>query len=286
MSSTTELPLIPLDVLLGNPTKASPKLSPDGTKLAYIAPVDGVLNVFVGTPGADDFAAVTNDRDRGVRIYWWAYDSKQLIYIQDAGGDENWNVFLVDIASKETFNVTPMPEVQARIVAYEKRHPNTMLVALNNRDPKLHDVYCVDLTTRELTPVVENPGDISNWVADRDLNIRAGGRSREDGGWDVLLRDGDDWKLVISWGPEDALTSGMAGFASDGKSLYLHDSAGANTARLFKWNVESDERALLVEDPIYDVVDTIVHPDTYEVQAAIGRIGSSSTRPSTRISPF
>jgi len=269
MPSTTELPLIPLDVLLGNPTKSGPKLSPDGSRLSYIAPVDGVLNVFVGTPGVDDFAAVTSDRDRGVRMYWWTYDSKQLIYLQDSGGNENWNIFVVDIASKETVNLTPMPEVQARIIAYEKRHPDVMLVALNNRDPKLHDVYRIDLATRELTPVMENPGDISRWIVDRDLNVRGGNATRADGGEEVRFYDKGGWRTVFSWEPEDALISEVGGFTIDGRSLYLHDSAGANTCRLFKWNLDTDERTLLVEDPTYDVVDTVVHPDTGEVQAAI-----------------
>ena len=269
MPSTTEVPLIPLAVLLGNPVKTQPKLSPDGARLAYIAPVDGVLNVFAGTPGGDDFRQVTSDNDRGVRIYWWAYDSRHLIYLQDTGGDENWNVFLVDAQSKETVNLTPLTEVQARVVAYEKTRPNELLVALNHRDKKLHDVYRVNLTTHELTLIVENPGDISHWGADRDLNIRHGGRLREDGGLDILFSEGDTWKTVVSWGAEDTMTSGMAGFTADGKSVHIHDSAGANTSRLFKWNLDTNERKLLAEDNTYDVVDTVEHPDTHEVQAAI-----------------
>ncbi|MEY2479025.1 MAG: hypothetical protein QOG87_4340, partial [Actinomycetota bacterium] len=41
--------LIPRTVLFGNPERLGPRVSPDGKRLAYIAPHEGVLNVFVGS---------------------------------------------------------------------------------------------------------------------------------------------------------------------------------------------------------------------------------------------
>jgi len=82
--------MIPLDVLLGNPEKVSPQISPDGKRMSYIAPVDGVLNVWIGDVGKDNYAPVTKDTDRGIRGYAWCHDNEHLFYIQDQGGDENW----------------------------------------------------------------------------------------------------------------------------------------------------------------------------------------------------
>ena len=53
--------LIPRTVLMGNPEKMKARLSPDGTRLAYVAPVGDVLNVWVKTIGQDDDRPVTND---------------------------------------------------------------------------------------------------------------------------------------------------------------------------------------------------------------------------------
>src|SRR5206468_628302 len=99
---STQVPLIPRDVLFGNPVKTSPKISPDGNHMAYLAPVNNVLNVWVGTTGEDDYKPVTKDTDRGVRLYFWAADNKHIMYIQDVGGNENWRLYATNIESSET----------------------------------------------------------------------------------------------------------------------------------------------------------------------------------------
>ncbi len=99
--------IIPRDVLFGNPEKVSPKISPDGTRLAYIAPVDNVLNVWVKTIGQQDDKAVTKDINRGIRRYFWAEDNKHIMYLQDAGGDENWRLYGVNLETGETQDLTP-----------------------------------------------------------------------------------------------------------------------------------------------------------------------------------
>lgn len=271
MPAIPDVPLIPLEVLFGNPEKTQPKLSPDGGRLAYIAPVDGVLNVWVGTVGADDFRPVTQDTDRGIRSYFWTYDGSALIYQQDVGGNENWNLYLVDLQTRETVNVTPYPEATARVEAYDKRHPNDLIVGLNTRDEKVHDLFRIDLRTREITPLIENPGDFSGWLIDHALAVRGATRALKDGGFELLLRNasGDGWDVAQSFGSDDSLTSHPAGFTADGQYLHMIDSTGANAGRLLKWNLETGEKMVLSEDPTYDVSWTFNHPDTDEVQAVI-----------------
>src|SRR5271165_6022796 len=90
-------PLIPREVLFGNPERADPQISPDGTQIGYLAPLDGVLNVWVRTLGKTDDRAVTADKHRGIRNFLW-----HILYAQDVGGDENWRLYQTEIASKKT----------------------------------------------------------------------------------------------------------------------------------------------------------------------------------------
>src|SRR5262245_40995560 len=139
-SATVKQPdLIPRKVLFGNPTRISPAISPDGRRLAYIAPAAGVLNVWVGALGGDEFQPVTEDRDRGIRFFAWAHDNRHLLHIQDRGGDENWHLYATDVIGGGTRDLTPFESIQARIVGHEKRFPDTLLIGLNRRTPELHD---------------------------------------------------------------------------------------------------------------------------------------------------
>src|SRR5687767_11734532 len=91
-----DVPLIPRKAFFGNPEKARPRLSHDGKQLAYVAPLDGVLNVFVGP--ADRPAAakpVTHDQHRGVTAYSWAYTNQHIGYTQDKNGDEDNHVYSI-----------------------------------------------------------------------------------------------------------------------------------------------------------------------------------------------
>jgi Tol biopolymer transport system component len=163
----TTVPLIPREILFGNPERAAPLISPDGTRMAYLAPVDGVLNVWVGTIGADDYQPVTHDTDRGVRVYSWAHDGRHIIYLQDVGGDENWRLYSVDLETDTEADLTPFDKVQAQIIHHDKRFPNELLVAMNKEDERLHDVYHLDLGSKKLEMVAKNPGNVANWVVDR-----------------------------------------------------------------------------------------------------------------------
>ena len=91
-------PLIPRDTLLGNPERANPHIAPDGKRLAWLAPDEhGVLQVWVQTIGQHDARVVTADKSRGIQSYGWAFDSKTILYAQDAAGDENFHLFAVDL---------------------------------------------------------------------------------------------------------------------------------------------------------------------------------------------
>ena len=257
--------LIPRSVLFGNPTRLSPAISPDGGRLAYIAPVDGILNVWVGTLGGDDFRPVTDDRDRGIRFFSWAQDNRHLLYIQDRGGDEDWHAYATDLAAGGTRDLTPFDGIQARLLAMDKDFPDTLLLGMNRRTPELHDVYRLDLPSGEMTVVAENPG-YADWVADRRLQVRGALQPTPDGGMLMLVRDTqeDAWRTIHAVGLEDALTTTPVGFTADGASLLMISSHDANTGRLVRLGLNGGAGEVLFEDPEYDAVGVVTDPDTRE----------------------
>src|SRR5438067_8098661 len=114
--SLPAVPLVPRQVLFGNPERMSPRISPDGSRLAWIAPDEGVLNVWLAPTGdLSQAKVITRDRDRGIRSYVWAHDNRHLLYIQDKGGDENWRLYSVDLETDQIRDLTPFDGVQARI---------------------------------------------------------------------------------------------------------------------------------------------------------------------------
>src|SRR5919107_187595 len=256
MTATSTVPLIPREVLFGNPEKVAPRLSPDGERLAYLVPKVGVMNVWVGpvgSPAGGDFEPVTDDKKRGIRVYFWAEDNTHIVYLQDERGDENWRVPAMTEASNRHF-------------------PDTLLIALNRENPELHDVYSLALSTGNLELVARNPGNAVHWVVDAQLRVRGAMAATPDGGFDLLLREGAgedaDWRKLLGWGKEDALSSGPVGFTEDGQAMYLIDSRGANASRLVLLDLESGSAQTLVEDPRYDVGPGVTHPETHEAQAA------------------
>lgn len=261
--------LIPRRVLFGNPERVSPRISPDGGTLAWIAPHEGVLNVWTAPAGPDtgvDWGAarvVTADTDRGVRIFTWARDGRHLLYLQDTGGDENWRLFDVDLRTLERRDLTPYDGIQAQIIATDRKVPDEVLVGLNLDNPQLHDVYRLHLSTGRLVKEVENPGFVG-WVADSSLAVRAGVAPQPDGGLAVMVRGGpgEEWRTLLEVPADDALTSGTIGFSADGRWLLGVSSAGANTARLIRLDVATGAQEVLAEDPEADVTEVQLDPDT------------------------
>jgi dipeptidyl aminopeptidase/acylaminoacyl peptidase len=269
--------LIPRNVLFGNPERTAPRISPDGGALAWIAPRDGVLNVWVapiriGADGAGvDWAAaraVTADTDRGVRVFSWARDGRHLLYVQDAGGDENWRLYDVAVDSLQRRDLTPFEKIHATIIGTSKRRPTEVLVGINADNPQLHDVYRLDLVSGDLVKEIENPG-YAGWLADQDLVVRCAIAPLPDGSFDVLVRDADadaDWRTLLTIPAEDDVSTDVVSFSGDGKSLLMTSAAGSDTARLTRVDLATGAATVLASDPEADVAGVLLDPDTRDPQ--------------------
>lgn len=260
--------LIPRRLLFGNPERAFPKLSPEGKQLAYLAPDNGVLNLWiapVASPGAGK--PVTNDRRRGIRQYYWAFTSQHLLYLQDKAGDENWRVYCVDVATREVRDLTPLENVQARMQQLSAQAPNEVLIALNQRDARVHDLFRVNILTGERTLVAQNDLNFDLWITDDQLRARMGFQTTSDGGADIYEQNNGQWRLSEHIDSDDALTTSPIGFDRGGDTLYLLDSRGRNTAALVAKNLKTGERRLLAEDALADAGAPLIHPVDKTVQA-------------------
>lgn len=267
--TSTAVKRIPLEVLFGNPERTAGAISPDGTRLAFLAPVDRLLNIWVGASDGRDAQPVTHDTVRGIQSFSWAHDGRHLLYVQDTGGDENWRLHALDLQTREDRDLTPFEGVQAQILGLSKRRPSTVMVGLNRDDPRYHDVYAADLESGELTLVMRNPGFsalFGAWVIDDDLAVRAGFRPRDDGGFDLCAPDGEGWRLLLTIPMEDGLTSWPVHTTADGGALHLITSRDARTARLCRLDLSSGATTIIDEDPAYDAESAVLNPDTRAVE--------------------
>jgi len=261
-------PLIPRTVLFGNPERTRPRLSPDGKRLAWLAPDEkDVLQVFVVEVGKGDPKKVTADKRRGIREYSWAQDDRTLLYLQDSDGDENFHVYGVDLETGNVRDYTPFQGARAVPVKVSPRARDRFLVALNLRDRHLFDVYAVDLATGAVVLDTRNPGDVADWLATDDLAVLGAVAATEDGGTEVRVRADarSPWK-VLAKAPfgEDVST---LDFTADGGALYLRSSLGANAARVVKKDLASGKEAVIAENPEVDADRVLVHPERHVVEA-------------------
>jgi dipeptidyl aminopeptidase/acylaminoacyl peptidase len=261
--------LIPRSVIFGNPEKTAPQISPDGKMLAYVAPLEGVLNVWTKTIGKEDDRAITKDTNRGIFNYFWGGDSKQMMYLQDKGGNENWQLYDVELATSETRSLTPYDSIQVQITGRDKHFPTHLIIAMNKDNPQLHDAYHLDLNTGELKMVAQNPGNVVGWVTDNNLVVKLALAPTAEGGMDLLYRDNasNPWKKILTWDSQNSLTSAPIGFTKDGQSIYMVDSRDANAARLVKMALGTGKIQVVGEDSLYDVSNALINPDTYEIEA-------------------
>jgi dipeptidyl aminopeptidase/acylaminoacyl peptidase len=261
--------LIPRSVLFGNPDRTLPQLSPDGKQIAWLAPKAGVLNVWVAP--IDQVASarvITDDKVRGIRSYHWAQSSEYVLYAQDKGGDENWRTYSVELASGKVENLTPEEGVQARLFHMSPKKPNEVLIGLNARDKRFHDVFSVDLKSGKRTQIQKNDG-YSSFVFDEQLAVRFGVKPAPDGGSAVFKKHGKNWLPFATFSPEDEMVSGPRALSADGKHLYFVDSRGRDRAALTRVAVATGKSEVLAEDLKADVTDLLLHPTEKVAQAAV-----------------
>jgi len=263
--------LIPRELLFGNPDVSQILISPDGQWLSYIAPSEGVLNVWVAPVGKmGEAKVITKDKKRGIRSHGWTADSRNLCYVQDEGGDENWHLYTVPAEGGPARDLTPFPKTQAQILKGSYDHPDKLLVGLNNRDERFHDVHLLDLPTGKLTEVFRNEQEYADFAADFDLKIRMTGKFNSDGSFTYFeMGPAGEAKEFIRVLPEDTSGTGPQGYTREGNRLFFMDSAGRDTVVLYRYDLAKGGREMVIADDRVDVGRILTNHLTGELEAVV-----------------
>ena len=266
-------PLIERAKLFGNPSRAGASLAPDGKHLAWLAPRDGVMNIWVAPIDKLEAARpLTTSKDRPIRLLFWAPDSSMVMYIQDKAGDENFLLYGIDVQSGAERTLTPFEKTRVQVVSVSPLVKDRILVGLNNRDPQWHDIHSLDLKTGKLTEIIRADG-YAGFVAGANHALRLALRPNAAGGMDYFTVSATPAgpkvvdKPVASTGLDDSLTTSPAGFTVDGKTLYWIDSRGRNTAALVAQDAATGATKVIGESPRADISNAMSNPRTGEIEA-------------------
>ena len=260
--------LIPREILFGNPDKASVGLSADGKYISYLAPHNGVLNVYVGDINDPHNAKpITNDSKRGIRTYFVAHDNEHIIYMQDDEGDENFHVHVVNIKTKEDRNLTPFKGVRAGISTVSRLFPEDVIITLNKRDPQHMDYYKLNIKSGKLDMIYENSAGYMGLVLDEDYKLRFAMQPTPEGGQNILQFDDVlNTEIFLEISPEDLYTTGPITFNKAKDILYMQDSRGRNTGALTAWDLNTGKQEVIFSDDKSDVGMSMMHPTEKNIQ--------------------
>jgi len=258
--ATEQPPIIDRAIFFDDPEISGAQLSPDGEWVSFVQPLDGVMNVWVKKRGEDFDSAkpLTDDRDRPIRSHYWSRDSRYVLYIQDSGGDENFRIYRVDPSADpesgerapKASNLTPYENIQARVISRPQDHPEWMLVALNDRNPQLHDVYRLDIESGDRELVFENEAGLAGFTADLEGNLRLAMRQRPEGGWAVhQIVEGElEEEPFYTCGIDEECSP--LRFHPDGKRFYMQTNKGdRDLSELVLFDPESGDEELVDRDP-------------------------------------
>ena len=255
-------PLIPRRLLFANPARTWVRISPDGTRIAFLAPIDEVLNLWVG-PISDVTKArpLTRVTDRSISSsYAWLHDNRHLVFFREQGGDENWQAHRVDAQTGDVLPLTPGPGVRSYVQQVSRHFPGELLLAHNQRDARFFEIYRVEAATGRSTLV--EPNDRFGWlVTDPQFRVRLGMRFTDDGGIECLQRDANGaWRPFTRLDMSDSFTTRPIEFSDDGATLYWLDARGRDKAAVVAQDMTTGTLRVLREDAQADFTELAREP--------------------------
>jgi dipeptidyl aminopeptidase/acylaminoacyl peptidase len=249
-------------LIFADPERSLVRISPDGTRIAFRAPVDGVLNLWVAPlDRIDDARPVTavTDRNLGAWIVWM-HDNRHVVFFREAAGDENWRAWRVDLQTGDARVLTPGAGVKCYIQQSSRHFPSELLIAHNARDKRYFDIYRVNVASGDSSLLQRNDGFAFHFT-DQQFRVRFAVRHTDDGDVEYLQRGTDgEWALFSRIGAEDAVATRAIEFSADGGELYWLDSRGRDTAAVVAQYLASGAMRVLAEDPRADFTQLVLDP--------------------------
>lgn len=260
--------LIPRTALFGNPVKAQARLSPDGRYMSFLAPKNGVLNVWLAPFGKLDAAKpITDDKKRGIRQHFWADDGRHILFLQDEGGDENWRVYSIDVDSHKQVDLTPLKNVRAELVGISHERPDVALIALNDRVPEYHDLYEINIATGDRKLVERNDHEFAGYLEDLQLHPKLAVKTLDDGGGEIYRHTDKGWEPFLKYGRDDSLTTRPVIVEEGGNSALMLSSIERDKAALIRVDLTNGKQTVLGESDKADVSEVWLDPKTRKPQA-------------------
>ena len=247
--------LIPLEDFFRNSERTSFQLSPDGRHLAYLAPYENRMNVYVRPLGGDTDQPlrVTEETARDVAGYCWA-DNERLLFMKDVGGDENYQLFGVRCDGSDLRAYTPFPGVRTALLDDLEEQPDVVMIEMNRRNPEVFDPYRLNLRTGELTLLAENPGNYQGWMTDHQGRLRAATAIVDGVNTQLLYRDTEDEPFRVVLTTNFKTTVNFLLFTPDDKQVYAVSNRDRDKLALVLMDPASaTELEVLYEDERYDV---------------------------------
>ena len=252
-------PLIDREIFFDDPEIVSGQLSPNGEFVTFRRQLDGVMNIWI--KGIDEpfenARPVTAETERPVPGYFWSRDSRYILYVNDQDGDENFNVYAVDPLAdivEETGvppsrNLTDLEDVRAQIYSVPRNTPDYMIIGLNDRDRRYHDVYRFHIESGEKELLYKNEDEIIGWNVDDDGNLRFATRQTGDGGTEILQYADGAFEQVYEVAFEES--AGIVRLHEDGEHVYLVTNKGddVDLMQFVLFNPATGEKTLIEKDP-------------------------------------
>ncbi|NIY63702.1 S9 family peptidase [Streptomyces malaysiensis] len=253
-----EVPHLAIEDLFGPPVRTRASISPDGTRIAYLAPWRDRLNVWVESVDSDAEArCVTADGNRSVLTYHWTDDPRWLLYEQDGDGDENWHIHRVDLddPDAEAVDLTPFPG--ARVISFEPlvTRPGKAILSLNRRKLTEFDLYELDIATGDLTMLAENPGRITGWLCTPSGDLYAqtltAGGDIELSRWDAGT--GETHPVTTFDGADHPLGVQPYLCTPDGTGVWFGSNRDGDRTRLARLDLATGEETVVDSHPLFDL---------------------------------
>lgn len=264
--------LISRTLLFGDPQRARGRLSPDGSTLAWLEPAEGVLNIWTAPVDApEQVQVVTAARDIGVYEFDWLKNNTHIVYALGRGGAAPQRVYSVDVITGEVKDLAPGgPETRSWVAATSWDYPDEVVVAANDRDPDYVDLYRIDVVTGARDKIFENTERFSRLYLDRSLNLTSASRDLADGRRRLYgVGSGGDWDVIGEVGAEDSATTRFLGYDGTNSAVFVIDSRGRDSAALARFDLSTGETTVLAAVAGVDISDVLLHPTTFEADAAL-----------------
>lgn len=239
-----EVRLIPLRDFFKNPEKTSFQLSPNGEYIAFLMPWEKRLNIHVQKIGEDKVVKVTDATNRDISGYFWA-NNNRLVYLQDKAGDENFHAYAVDIDGSNPKELTPFENVKVQLIDDLEDIEDEMLIGMNKRNPRIFDVYRININTGDMKIIAENPGNIQGWITDNSGKLRVA--TTTDGVNSSLLyrkSEKDEFKTIVTTNFKDSISPLF--FTFDDNNIYVSSNIDRDKSAIYKYDIENGKNLELI----------------------------------------